>query len=263
MTYTPLFSLWMGQPTWMERLCVASLQRVGHDITVFTYAHCKDLSQALGCRVLDARSVMAEDQDLSRSSAAAFSDHFRLEGIAKGLGVWTDLDVVFLKPLPPNPYIFGWQNDSRIGNSVLGLPQTDLLLQDYLTFCRRRPLIRYAYPWMPWTRRVTRTMKGALAPFYGEHRPAPKYGPDALTHFVHKHGIESLTYPRAAFYPLEGCVADVCRIHDEDFVHSRITSATIGVHLWRSTYIGCHTLAPPTSGWLEDVAKSLIGVPSG
>ncbi|MGO4686217.1 hypothetical protein [Hyphomicrobium sp. 2TAF46] len=206
---------------------------------------------------------MVEDPDLIRGSAAAFSDHFRLEGLAQGHGVWTDLDVIFLKPLPPTPYIFGWQNDTRMGNSVLGMPQTDPLLHDYLAFCRRRPLIRYAYPWMPWTRRVTRKIKGTLAPLYGEQRPAPKYGPDALTHFVRKHGLEFAAYPRSAFYPLEGCVADVRRIHDRNFVHSRITSATIGVHLWRSTYIGCHTLAPPTSGWLEDVAKSLIGVPSG
>ena len=92
-----------------ERLSVVSARATGHDLTVFTYDDHAKLASALGCQVIDAK-VVADDPtlgELRRHRPNHFSDYFRLEGLAKGYGVWTDLDVV------------GWQNDPSTGMGSL------------------------------------------------------------------------------------------------------------------------------------------------
>jgi hypothetical protein len=166
----------------MERLSVASAIATGHDVTVFSYEPQALAQQGLGCRIADAREIL-EDRHLDhlRSTMPAhFSDLLRVEGIAKGLGTWIDLDIIMLRPMPEEEYLFGWETNKQICNAVLRLPK-GRMLDDYTAFCRERPITRNI-PWAAWHSRVGRSIKINVNPLVGKHQPQPKYGPAALTH---------------------------------------------------------------------------------
>ncbi|HET6390942.1 hypothetical protein [Hyphomicrobium sp.] len=247
-----LFSYWSGRPTWLERLSVASAIATDHELTVYTYGDRGALSSALGCRVEDAGKITRADPALAELRAtmpAHFSDHFRLEALAQGLGTWTDLDVIFLKHLPDDPYLFGWQGRGRLGNSLLRIPAGSELLRQYLSFCRKRPMVRYVMPWHSTRQKIARTLKAAtakIAPFTGVPDPEPKYGPDALTHFASATNVISLAKPERVIYPLP-CQDSIIRRADEPgVIDSMIAADTLCVHMWRSTY----WRPLPKSGWV-------------
>ncbi|MBN9246414.1 MAG: hypothetical protein J0I81_03005 [Hyphomicrobium sp.] len=255
-----LFSFWSGGVTWMERLCVASAKAIGEEIVVFTYEDPGTLSDKLGCRVLDAASVFStsDREELLRLGAPHFSDLFRLEGIAQGCGTWTDLDVIYVKPLPESEYVFGWQNEDRIGNSVLRLPPDSELLKRYLAFCRKRPMHRFVMPWMPWPTKCSRLIKGIGAAAIGVRLPAPKYGPAALTYFAKLCGADRLALPSKVLYPLPIRGPAIKHVLEPGFVESLIAPETVCVHLWRSTFDGVHGFALPKTGWLADRVDALL-----
>ena len=182
--------------------------------------------------MIDAK-VVADDPtlgELRRHRPNHFSDHFRLEGLAKGYGVWTDLDVVFLKTLPAEDYLFGWQNENRLGNSILGMPYDSELLNLYIEFCRKRPMVRYAMPWFPWHLRLRRSLKGAVSPMLRNPPPEPKYGPVALTHFVRKCGLSEIAKPANVFYPIPIQMRAISGVLAEDAIEQMISPETITVH---------------------------------
>ena len=251
-----LFSYWSGPVTWLEKLSVASAAASGHDVTVFTYDDTAKLAHDLGCRALAADVILDDGSldDLRRTIPSHFSDHFRLEGIAAGHGAWFDLDIVFLKPLPDDPYVFGWQKANRIGNSLLRFPANDECLRHYLEFCRRRPMARYVMPWYPWTRKVTRSIKAAVSPLTGVASPAPKYGPDALTHFVKAGQLAHWARPRHVYYPVPIEAGVISQIDQPGFLERLIAPETVCVHVWRTTYFGRRGSGQPKSGWLAEQA---------
>ncbi|WP_045836943.1 hypothetical protein [Hyphomicrobium sp. 99] len=255
-----LFSFWSGHVTWMERLCVASAKAIGEDLMVFTYDNREKLAAKLGCRVLDAASIFstAKRDEVLGLGVAHLSDFFRLEGIAQGCGTWTDLDVIFIQPLPRSEYVFGWQNEDRIGNSVLRLPPDSELLKRYLAFCRKRPMHRFVMPWMPWPTKCSRLIKGIGAAAVGVRLPAPKYGPAALTYFAELCGVDRLALPREVLYPIPIRGPAITRVFEPGFIESLITPETVCVHLWRSTFEGRNGLSLPKSGWLAERVEALL-----
>ncbi len=245
-----LFSFWTGPITWMERLCVASARRVGHTLTVFSYDPAPLREAGLGVSVADARDVYICDDglsDLRQSRPDYFSDHFRLEGMARGLGTWVDLDVVFLTPLPDTPYLFGWENDEVIGSAVLRIPAGSDLLDSYLAYCRQRP-IRPAPPWWPATRRIVHTLKYHSNKWRGRKPARLLYGPVALTHFVREHGLLEMAVPPEVIYP----VSRAQLFYDPvDRVGGLLTPRTAVVHLWHRYFVEYHGMAdPPPTSWI-------------
>ncbi|SFV27353.1 hypothetical protein [Hyphomicrobium facile] len=255
-----LFSFWSGEVSWMERLCVASAKDIGEEITVFTYGDREKLSAQLGCPVRDAALILspADRDEVLQFGVAHFSDFFRLEAIARGCGTWTDLDVIFIKPLPRSEYVFGEQNDERIGNSVLRLPPDSELLNRYLAFCRKRPMHRLVMPWMPWTTKCSRIMKGLAASAMGARLPAPKYGPAALTYFAERCGVDHIALPAKVFYPIPIRGPAITRVFEPGFIESLVGPETVAVHLWRSTFVHFNGLGVPTSGWLAERVAHLL-----
>lgn len=257
MGMTRIFSFWSGPPTWLERLSVQSALATGHDVTVYTYGDVATLGAFLGCRVLPAVMVSFDStlDELRRTRPDHFSDHFRLEGIAGGLGAWFDLDIIFIRQLPTEGYIFGWQNHNRVGNSILRFPTNDPCLIDYLAFCRKRPMARHVMPWHSPRQRVTRSIKALtarVAPFTGVPVPAPKYGPDALTHFINKHVLMRHVSPAHIYYPVPIKGAEVARMNNPGFIDNLIQQDTICVHAWRSTYLWCCHGTQPSTGWIAN-----------
>jgi len=255
-----LFSFWSGQVGWMERLCVASAIAVGEEITVFTYGDRDKLSAQLGCRVCDAATIIsgAEREEVFKLGVAHFSDLFRLQGISKGCGTWIDLDIIFLRPLPVSEYLFGWQNDDRIGNSVLRLPPDSELLRQYLSFFYEQPMRRFVMPWMPWPTKCTRFVKALAASVMGARPPAPKYGPAALTYFAKLCRRDHLALPIKVFYPIPIRGPAITRVAEPGFIESLIAPETVCVHLWRSTFVSFNGLDVPETGWLAGQVERLL-----
>jgi hypothetical protein len=232
-----LFSYWSGPVTWMERLSVASAQALGYEVTVFSSDPGSLERAGLGCAIADARPIMGVAAlERYRSSPVLMSDHFRLEAIAQGLGTWFDLDVIFLKPLPSDPYLFGLHTQTAVATGILRFPTDSPILSEYLTMCRQRRSAHQLPPWYPWPSRVRRTIRTGLGRLVGKSRPGTMYGPRTLTHLVHKHGLAHLAKPASVFYPIPSNQQAVTTMATKGWPEDAIGPETLCVHLWRSLW---------------------------
>jgi hypothetical protein len=235
----------------MERLSAASAMATGHELIVFSYGHERLRQTGLEAQIEDAREVFSDPSldSLRGSLPDHFVDHFRLEGLAKAIGTWVDLDVVYLSRIPSATYLFGWEQTRLIGAGVLQLPPRSAVLADYLAICRRRPVSRVP-PWLSWRQRAHRTAKYWVKGRLGQPLPGLPYGPQALTHLARKHGLTALALSPSVFYPI--APREVSRFAaDDDAVESTISGDTITVHLYRSDLVKHGLDAFPTAGtWL-------------
>jgi hypothetical protein len=156
----------------MQRLSVASAIATGHEVTVFSYEPKQLRSQLPEASIEDAHEVMdgAALGDMTAKLPDHFSDHFRVEGLAKGLGTWADLDIVFLRAVGEEDYLLGGDMGD-VCNAVLNLPPDSPILADYLSMCRHRP-IRYSMPW--WTPRKKAIMTWQRFEKWVRGKPPPR-----------------------------------------------------------------------------------------
>jgi hypothetical protein len=251
---TKLFSYWTGPVSWMERLSCASAIATGHSLAVYSPNPAFLEHENLGVEVRDIGEVFHDPalEHLRRDCPAHYADHVRLVGMAKGLGTWVDLDLVFLKPLPDDDYLFGWEEPNSICNAVLRLPQGSPALAEYMEFCARRP-IPFNVPWVPLRKRIKRQVKRVTRTLQGRPLPTPLLGPATLTHFLRKHGLADLAKPIPTFYPLPVGKDHIRRLAtDPDYMRSLIAPETVAVHLWRNVFSRVHGKLLPPCQWLAD-----------
>jgi hypothetical protein len=118
----PLNALWIGPALApLHQLCLLSALAAGHHVRLFAYGDLRNVPA--GIERADARDVFPESAIIRHhktKSPSIFADRFRYEIMRRGLGAWSDTDVLFLKPLLDEaPMICGWESSSQIGNSVL------------------------------------------------------------------------------------------------------------------------------------------------
>jgi len=246
-----VFSYWSGPVSWMQRLSVASAVATGHDVTVFSYEPKQLRSELTGASIEDAREVM-DDPALSAMTAKLpdhFSDHFRVEALAKGLGTWADLDIVFLRPVGTEHYLLG-DDKNEVCNAILKLPENSPILADYLAMCRHRP-IRYIMPWWTPRKKALMTWKRFEKWMRGKPPPRLQYGPPMLTHLAAKHDLGGLISPQEVFFPVPSTKAYVALFSQGNSIESFLTERTRTVHLWSQYYkavVG--TDRPEADTWL-------------
>lgn len=248
-----LFSYWTGPITWIERLSIASAHACGHSLTIFTPNPAFLSHEGLGCTIEDVGDLYYDSdlEKMRREIPSHYSDHIRLEGLAKGLGTWCDLDVIHLKPLPECAYLFGWESEDSINGAILHLPADSKLLAEYLDILRERP-VKLNLPWLPLGRRIRRRIQSVTRPLRGKRGPAPMLGPCTLTYLVHKHGLERCAQPRKVLYPLPAKRVVLKRCAEEGFIQSQIGPETRTVHLYRSTFTKLHGSLLAPCQWLKD-----------
>lgn len=175
-------------------------------------------------------------------SYALASDYFRyrLQLIAGGL--WSDLDMVCLKPVNiEGDCLFGLEDETMINGAILYL-KSDLPMTAEL-----EGLFRTGY-FPPWTR-MRRARKARFKRFIGlPVRPADlpwgTFGPGALTALAHKHGLFERALPREVFYPLDFRQAQA--IYDPAFSLDMILrEETLTLHLWNEALRDLKRLPPP------------------
>ena len=112
-----LNTLWVGKslPP-LQRLCLASAVGTGARVRLFTYEPVEGIPP--GVEVVDGNEVLGLDKMVRHrksQSVALFSDRFRYEVLAKGLGAWFDTDMLFLKaPHETGDYLVGWQEPELV-----------------------------------------------------------------------------------------------------------------------------------------------------
>lgn len=102
----PIQMLWVEGPlSALERLSMASFVRCGHPVHLYVYGEVSGVPD--GVVVLDGRSILPAERicrygpaaGAGAGSLALFSNMFRYAVLQRCGGVWSDCDVVCLKPL--------------------------------------------------------------------------------------------------------------------------------------------------------------------
>lgn len=101
-------SLWIGtELTIMEKLCISSYLKNGHDFHLYSYNPIESLPK--GAMLLDANTIISADKLFldSRGGVASFADWFRYKLLYQRGGWWVDMDTVCLKSFDfPDHYCF-------------------------------------------------------------------------------------------------------------------------------------------------------------
>jgi hypothetical protein len=122
-------SLWIGDPlSKVELTCLASFIYHNHTMTLFVYD--MDLSVPKGVIKKDAREILAEELIFKvDGSYGPFADMFRYSMIKKTGLTWTDTDSVCLRSdWDFGDYLFGFEEDDRLANGILRMPQDSDLI---------------------------------------------------------------------------------------------------------------------------------------
>ncbi|HTE41929.1 MAG TPA: glycosyltransferase, partial [Steroidobacteraceae bacterium] len=115
---------WHGAAlTRVERLAMASFAAHGHPVHLHAYQPLQRVPE--GVRLVDASTILPE-QDVFRhaktGSLAMFADWFRYRVLLAKGGIWSDTDVVCLRPLVyGQTEIYAWEDEHKINNAILGL----------------------------------------------------------------------------------------------------------------------------------------------
>lgn len=182
--------------------------------------------------MFDASALMPKEQVVyykSNGSPALFANLYRLKILEAGLGLYIDCDVFCLKPIPQRDYIFGYQSDAEINNAVLKLPADSSVLRDALTMTGD-PF--YIAPWLSKKKRRQHRFRKAIGlPIHISQYQWGKLGPEAITYFVCKAGLEHHAATIDVFYPVH--YDQVSLLLDPELsLTDIITPRTLCVHLF-------------------------------
>jgi Alpha 1,4-glycosyltransferase conserved region len=251
-----LNALWVGKKLgFLERLSILTALHQGHAFTLYSYTPDLVSNVPSGTELRDAREIIPDDW-IMRYFASGFqalgSDFFRYALLAKGLGYWVDLDLIFLKKLDfSQPYVFGWEKQNSINGAVLLLPPDCLMLQELTEV----PQLNWKPPFYGPRRTakfyIKRLIKGNVNP---EDHDWGTYGPALITHIAKKTGLTKYAQPSSVFYPLPYFKANL--IFEPAYnVEQLISATTRTVHLWHSRLSPERLQAPPLGSYLRTIAE--------
>jgi hypothetical protein len=227
-------SFWFGESlSPIEHLCVKSFLAQGHRFFLYTYDEVENVPD--GCELLDAASVLGEDQVFlyedphHAGSPAGFSNLFRYTLLDREGGWWVDTDTLCLTSRIPEPeYVFA-KETFYYGNAVMRAPAASPLIREML-----------------------RRAKGIVAEQAGSMEYG-RIGPQLLTEVVRDLDFADKATDTAAFYPIPYRHALVtCDPFRRAEVERRVAQSTF-LHLWTAMfrYWGVPTTArPPTGSYL-------------
>lgn len=123
-------SLWIGNPlSKVEQTALASFIYYGHSFTLFVY----DMKMKVPKGVVkeDANKIIPESEIFKvQNSYGPFADMFRYTMIQKTGLTWTDTDSICLRSdWDFGDYLFGFEEDERLANGILRMPQDSDLLK--------------------------------------------------------------------------------------------------------------------------------------
>lgn len=117
-------SLWIGNSlSKVEQTALSSFIYHKHDFTLFVYD--LNLKVPKGIKKADANKIIPESKIFKiQDSYGPFADMFRYTMIKNTGLVWTDTDSICLRPdWNFGEYLFGFEEDDRLANGILRMPQ--------------------------------------------------------------------------------------------------------------------------------------------
>jgi hypothetical protein len=204
--------LWIGPSlSDMERLCITSFLRHGHEFHLYTYEPVDGIPS--GAVVRDAGAILPSSAIFrySNGSYAGFANHFRYQLLLREGGWWVDLDTICLKPFDfPGEYVFAshLQKDgaSIVCNGMLKSPAGSEFCAYACRVCESKDPSRLVW---------------------GET------GPSLTTEAVNRLGLRQYVVPAETFCPVHGHVWE--SIFDASYQH-QFGPETYAVHLWNELW---------------------------
>lgn len=255
-----VFTYWDGPVSWLGRACVASMQDVGHQVTIFTADPPALKDAGFGAPLADVRDALPDTSIAYRYREKGlfsyFADIARLALLKRQAGVWTDADCLFLSPLrDKTEYIMGGTGDGKVNNAVLLMPHDSPVLHDYLQAITAYPM---KMPWATLRRRIQRYLASFRS---GEPQITHNsIGPRALTYYVRKHRLQGFVSPPQRFYPVSpsevACLVDP----DDRTARAKIElGETLIVHAWHNSLRVRRALEspPPATSFLGQQCRRL------
>lgn len=227
---SPCVTLWIGAALGaVERACLRSMLRQGHRVTLYCYHELAGVPD--GVQVADASEVLPERVIVRHRSGSPslFSNRFRYELQCRSAGVWVDMDVYVLRPLPTvDGYLFGRYEEGIISTGVLRFPPDSPLLADLLA-----PFEERQVPW--WLNRRARAAAWWRLRRTGrtgiEQMPWGSLGPKALTAVARRHGVDRFALAPEVLNPVHWL--DAGWIRDPTVgLEAVVTPRTAAVHLY-------------------------------
>lgn len=251
-------SFWDGPLSWVEHLCAASISQHFESLVVYSYDPTGLRRQGLKAEIRDAAEIIDPQHPVQHyrniGQYNTFANLFRLCLLSRDLGIWVDMDCLFIKPIAHDDHIFGFSELGKVNNAVMRLPANSPILCEYQAALMEMPV---RTPWASFPRRIRRS----LAIFAGEKacRKNEKLstGPRAFTYFLKRHGLLDLAAPIEVFYPLpsdESGLGELFLATERHRLEARMSPETCCVHLWRGG-LGSQGLlrqAPEKGAWLDD-----------
>jgi pimeloyl-ACP methyl ester carboxylesterase len=225
--------LWIGgNLSYMEQLCAVSFRDAGHHIKMYTYGDVGNIPD--GIEIADANEIMPLGNVIAHKrtgSPAPQADKWRYNMLAKcDRTIWADTDAYCVKRFTsPNGHFHGWESAKHINNGVVGLPQDSEALAGLIDFTSDE----YAIPdWFdPGLKAEMMIMKEAGNPVHVGEQSWGVWGPQALTHFLHKTGEHKYAMPIEALFPVSFKKRRKMLKPNED-MSKLITDNTLSIHFW-------------------------------
>ncbi|PTX55646.1 hypothetical protein C8N43_0285 [Litoreibacter ponti] len=225
--------LWIGgNLSYMEQLCAVSFRDAGHHVKMYTYGDVGNIPD--GIEVCDANEIMSIDTVIAHKrtgSPAPQADKWRYNMLTKTDDqIWADTDAYCVKKFTtPNGHFHGWESAHHINNGVVGLPADSDTLAGLIDFTSDE----YAIPdWFNEDLKAEmRAKKEAGDPVHVGEQSWGVWGPQALTHFLHKTGEHKYAMPIEALFPISFKQRRMMLKPNEDLSH-RITDNTLSIHFW-------------------------------
>jgi hypothetical protein len=256
MTLRAVNMLWVGPSLGrIERLSINSFVQAGHRVRLHSYSEIRNVpGEVERC---DAALLMPlEETEALRyrktGSYALASDLFRYRLMQAGEGIWSDTDVVCLRPVAfAGAHVFGWESDRLINGALLYLDRESPLLADLIASFRPN----HIPAWLGLKRSLPfRIRQLTRREFLPADLPWGTYGPRAITCMARKHGAAGEAQKRAVFYPLR--LRDAERIFESGFsLPDADMDAACAIHLWNERLKSIKDSSPAQGSVLDQLYK--------
>ena len=233
MTSRPVCNaLWIGSSLGrIEQACLRSFVEAGHRVDLHVYEAVAGVPA--GVNVVDASAVLPRETVIryrATGSYSLFSNRFRYTLLQTGRGLWTDCDVLCVRPIDDAEFVFGRQDEDLINGAVLKLPAKHAVLADLSAIFTTRQWIP---PWLSPRRRAVHWVHYRVRRNFGlADMTFGTSGPRALTYYLGRHGLAGRARPADAFYPVGWRESDLLSGRNREAVRARITERTSCIHLW-------------------------------
>lgn len=248
--------LWIGKELGrIEHLSAVSFLAAGHPVHLHAYEDVGNVPQ--GVQMRDARETMSVEvmrslQHQPSSSFALASDYFRFQLQKRKRGLWADLDMICLAPVPVGePVLFGWESKRHLNGALLYLSHDSPVLTEAID--------AFAASTVPVWVKPSKRIKLRIRSLFGlkispATLPWGTFGPRALTYLARKHGVISKALDIDVLYPLPLRSAQ-CIYEPGVSLDTFVTERTLTVHLWNEALRDLRHTKPPKGSPLDDLCR--------